>query len=209
MPEGIEEYYARIDRALDAGARLPLDEAAIPLWDIFPFEAEGLRLKPLRPPAEAEEPRAGEGGRPCQCESADPVPDGVIWEDESWRLLCAEPSGSPLVCLLLTKEHHGFTDLPDRLAAQMGRLMVHLGAAIEALPSVGRVHMSRWGDGGAHLHVFFIARPARMAQLRGTCMALWDDFLPPVPVEVRDENARFVVERLVSAYGGAAVQPTR
>ena len=80
----------------------------------------------------------------------------------------------------------------------MGRIMVHLGAAVEALPSVARVHVSRWGDGGSHAHVFFFARPARMPQLRGTCLALWDDFLPPVPVEVRDANARAAVAGLVA-----------
>ncbi len=88
----------------------------------------------------------------------------------------------------------------------MGRLMVALGAAIESLPSVARVHVSKWGDGGAHLHLFFFARPTRMPQLRGTCLALWDDFLPPVPDDVRRENARAVVSELVRRYGGQALE---
>jgi hypothetical protein len=84
----------------------------------------------------------------------------------------------------------------------MGQLMVALGSAIESVPSVARVHLSKWGDGGAHLHVFFYARPTRMPQLRGTCLALWDDFLPPVPPDVVRDNARAVVDELVRAYGG-------
>jgi hypothetical protein len=35
-------------------------------------------------------------------------------------------------------------------------------------------------------------------------LVVWDDFLPPVPVEVRDANAAFVVERLVADVGGRA-----
>lgn len=209
MPEGVEDYHARVEAALGPDRRLALVTAEIPNWDIFPFEAGQLRLKPMQPLAAAEEPRHGEGGRPCQCTDPFPRQEGVAWEDEHWRLTALGPSGAPLVAMLVPREHHDLGDLPDERAAELGRLMVHLAAAVEALPSVGRVHVSRWGDGGAHLHVFFIARPARMPQLRGTCMALWDDFLPPLPVAVRDENLAFVVDRLVRSYGGAAAGPGR
>jgi len=209
MPEGVEDYHARVEAALGPDRRLALVAAEIPNWDIFPFEAGQLRLKPLQPLAAAEEPRHGEGGRPCQCTDPFARQEGVAWEDEHWRLTALGPSGAPLVAMLVPREHHDLGDLPDERAAELGRLIVHLAAAVEALPSVGRVHVSRWGDGGAHLHVFFIARPARMPQLRGTCMALWDDFLPPLPVAVRDENLAFVVDRLVRSYGGAAAGPGR
>lgn len=95
--------------------------------------------------------------------------------------------------------------MPQDRAAEMGQIMVALGAAIEALPSVARVHVSTWGDGGAHAHIFFYARPTRMPQLRGTMMAVWDDFLPRVPGDVRDANARAVIPDLVRTYGGRAV----
>jgi hypothetical protein len=36
------------------------------------------------------------------------------------------------------------------------------------------------GDGGAHLHVFLLARPSGFAQLRGTYLAVWDDLLPAI-----------------------------
>jgi hypothetical protein len=116
-----------------------------------------------------------------------------------------EESGAPLVLILSPWAHHDFTSLPRDRAAEMGQIMVALGAGIESLPSVARVHVSKWGDGGAHAHVFFIARPTQMPQLRGTMMAVWDDFLPRVPGEVRDANARAVIQDLVRTYGGRAL----
>jgi len=205
MPESVQEYHARIAAAADDEGRFPVGDVAD--WDVFPFEREGLRLKPLEPLADSEAPRWGEGGRACEaCTQADErnAPEAEVWRDRHWRVTVAEPTGSPVVLILQPLAHHDFTDLTDELAGEMGRIMVHLGAAVEALPSVARVHVSRWGDGGSHAHVFFLARPARMPQLRGTCLALWDDFLPPVPVEVRDANARAAVAGLVRAYGGSA-----
>lgn len=206
MPESIEEYHARVMAAADREGRLAIDSAQIPNWDVFPFEPAGLRLKPIEPLAQAEEPRHGEDPKDCDCAGGE-MPDEVVWRDEAWWLQAFERSGAPLVMMLSPIEHVDFTGLPPTMAGQMGRLMVALGAAIEALPSVARVHV-RWGDGGAHAHIFFFARPARMPQLRGTCLALWDDFLPPVPAEVVRENADAVVGRLVATCGGQAVRPS-
>ncbi len=204
MPETIEDYYARVLAAADDEGRIALNTAEIPNWDIFPFEGEGLRLKPIDPLADVEEPRHGEDPADCPC-ARGVDPDGLVWRDDNWRVQAFDRSGSPLIMMLTPRAHHDFTTLPGELAAEMGRLMVALGAAIESLPSVARVHMSKWGDGGAHLHLFFFARPTRMPQLRGTCLALWDDFLPPVPADVLQDNARAVVEELVRTYGGQQV----
>ncbi len=95
---------------------------------------------------------------------------------------------------------------PTLVDASSGRVQVALVRAVEALPSVARCHVIRVGDGGAHAHWWFMARPARMPELRGSFMVVWDDFLPPVPLEVRDANAAFVVERLVADLGGRAVR---
>jgi hypothetical protein len=62
--------------------------------------------------------------------------------------------------------------------------------------------VSRWGDGGAHLHLFFFARPAGFARLRGTCMAIWDDLLPTVPADQRDDDAFSVAQALARSHGG-------
>ena len=44
-----------------------------------------------------------------------------------------------------------------------------------------------------------------MPQLRGTMLAVWDDFLPPIPGDVRDADARAVIQDLVRSYGGRAI----
>ena len=208
MPETIEDYYARVMAAADDEGRLSIPTDGIPYWEIFPFEAEGLRLKPMEPLADAEEPRNGERGKPCrtciQVDERNSV-DAEVWRDDHWRISVTEPSGAPLILMLVPQTHHDFTTLPKDRAAEMGQIMVALGAAVEALPSVERVHVSKWGDGGAHAHIFFFARPTRMPQLRGTMMAVWDDFLPRVPVDVRDANARAVIQELVRTYGGRAL----
>jgi hypothetical protein len=207
VPESIDQYYARVVQAAGEDGRIPIEAGDIASWDIFPFEAEGLRLKPIAPLSETEEARAGEDPTECYCSAGGP-PKGLVWSDDHWRVSVFQHSGAPLVMMLAPIRHYDFTSLPADLAGELGRLMVALGAAIETLPSVARVHISKWGDGGAHAHLFFFARPTRMPQLRGTCLALWDDFLPAVPAEVLDDNARAVVERLVATYGGIAAALT-
>jgi hypothetical protein len=130
----------------------------------------------------------------------------VIWEDNHWRLITfSEPSGAPLVIMLQPKLHFDLINLPDDLGGEFGRLIVHIARAIESLPNIARAHVSRWGDGGAHLHVFFFARPEGFVQLQGTCFAIWDDLLPPTPRDVRDADAFNVAHSLVASYGGEAI----
>jgi hypothetical protein len=63
------------------------------------------------------------------------------------------------------------------------------------------------GDGGAHLHVFFFARPAGFSQLRGSCFVIWDDLLPSIPAQQRDDDALAVATSLMKSYGGAMATP--
>jgi diadenosine tetraphosphate (Ap4A) HIT family hydrolase len=107
--------------------------------------------------------------------------------------------------MLQPKVHFDLTNLPEDLAAEFGRLIVHIARAVESLPNIARAHVSRWGDGGAHLHVFFFARPEGFVQLRGTCFAIWDDLLPPTPRVVRDADALSVARALSASYGGDAI----
>jgi hypothetical protein len=51
------------------------------------------------------------------------------------------------------------------------------------------VRYLRIGDGGAHLHVWFFARPEGQAPLYGSWMVVWDDLLPEYPVGVADADA--------------------
>jgi len=201
MPLTPDEFHLNALKAADAEGRMPLSR--LTAWEIFPFEPEGLRVVPLKTPELPEPSRRGENG--VSCDSCAAVGRGDIWQDDRWRLLTfSEPSGAPLVLMLLPKEHLDLTDLSDDLAGELGRLVVHIARAIETLPHVARAHVSRWGDGGAHLHVFFFARPEGFVQLRGTCLAIWDDLLPPTPRDVRDADALTVARALVFSYGGSA-----
>ena len=55
-------------------------------------------------------------------------------------------SGLPITAVLVSREHYDLADLPAELAGEFGRLLVVIAAAIEALPSVGRAHLGRYGD---------------------------------------------------------------
>jgi hypothetical protein len=195
--ETAEEFHARVAAATDDEGRLPVVIEAMPGWDIFPFELEGLRIKPLEPLADAEPPRAGEDPADCACQQTeDPERAArVVWSNERWVLSDAGMK-LPVTLILKPRAHHD-------LAAEMGVLTVAIAAAVESLPSVGRCHLGRYGDGGAHLHPFFFGRPARMLQLRGSCVLDWEENLPDVPEDVRRANAAHVGHRLVERHGGS------
>jgi hypothetical protein len=55
--------------------------------------------------------------------------------------------------------------------------------ASASIEGVGRVHVYKWGDGGAHLHVVVVARPAGMIQLKGMFLSTWMFALPPLPAD--------------------------
>lgn len=143
MIETAQQFYERAVAAADGEGRLPLPAQS--MWEIFPFEPESLRVKPLDPLTLPEPPRNGEGGDGC------------------WR------------------EHLDLGDLDDDMAAELGVLAVRVVRAVEALDSIGRVHLNKFGDGGAHLHAFLLGRPAGVLQLRGSNLALWEEMFPVVP----------------------------
>jgi hypothetical protein len=199
MPLSPEEFYAHAMRAADTDGRLPLSRMTG--WDIFPFEQAGLRVVPLARPVLPEPARAGQTAADCTACAGGREP---VWSDEHWRLSVLEPSGAPLILMLEPSAHYDLPDLPDDRASEMGLLIVRITQAIESLPHIARAHVSRWGDGAAHLHIFFFARPAGFAQLRGTCLAVWDDLLPDVPAGQRAGDAATVGQALAACYGGQA-----
>ena len=81
------------------------------------------------------------------------------------------------------------------LAADFGRVAARVERAILSLGDVGRVHLYRWGDGGAHFHVWFIPRPLGMVEASGMMLPLWEDVLPNVP----DEELAAAAERVAAA----------
>jgi diadenosine tetraphosphate (Ap4A) HIT family hydrolase len=111
----------------------------------------------------------------------------------------ARPTGLPAVLLLESRDHYSEPcDLPDDLAAELGMLLARIERAVRSVPGVGRVHICRWGDGGEHLHWWFMARPACFPQLIGSFAAVWDEILPPVPDETWHANLDIIVEHLRS-----------
>jgi diadenosine tetraphosphate (Ap4A) HIT family hydrolase len=192
-----DEFYAHAVAAADAEGRLPLSRMTG--WEISPFEEEGLRVAPLRPPVLPELVRHGQDPADCQpCR----LRDEGIWLDDRWRLTRVKEVGTPLVLMLRPRDHYDLTDLPDELAAELGVLTTHIARHVQALPNIARAHVYRIGDGGAHLHVWFFARPEGQPQLYGSWMVVWDDLLPEYPADVADADAAIVAAALVSSYGG-------
>jgi diadenosine tetraphosphate (Ap4A) HIT family hydrolase len=187
VPETPEELY---ERAKDALRMPPVEE-----WETWPFEGE-LRPRPLLPPEPRERARHGEGGVDCRrCAAGD---DAYLWTGGRWRLFALDaPTGLPVVLLLEPRDHYAEPgDLPDELAAELGLLLARVERAIRSVGEIGRVHVCRWGDGGEHLHWWFIARPARTPQLLGSFAAIWDDVLPPLPEDVWRANLDAVARAL-------------
>jgi hypothetical protein len=199
VPLTPDEFYAHARAAADAEGRLPLSRMTG--WEISPFEQDGLTVTPLRPPALPEPPRHGED--PAECASCRSRDEGV-WLDERWRLSRISGVGVPLALMLHPRDHHDLADLPDDLAAELGVLTVHIARHVQALPHVSRAHVYRIGDGGAHLHVWFFARPAGQSQLYGSWLVVWDDLLPEYPGDVAEADAAVVARALAASYGGAA-----
>ncbi len=187
-------------RRLPIGERLPLGDVADD--PLFPFEGE-ISTRPLEAPLLPEPARRGEpGGDPCgACQGTG---KDVIWEDERWWVLAEEAAhGLPMIAVLMPKAHHDLEDLPPVLAAELGPMIQRLARAIGRVDGVGRVHVNRWGDGGSHFHVWFLARPRGMWQMRGAMLAVWDDLLPRVPADEWRAN-RITVAAEMARDGGEA-----
>ena len=133
-----------------------------------------------------------------------------MWSDERWTLArLPEPPRLPFTAMLMPTAHLDLGDLDDEHAGELGRLIVRLDRAVRALPGVARMHVNKWGDGGAHLHVVLLARPAGMAQLRGSCLPLWEDMLPPLPAEIAETNLYDVASALAEHSGRVHSSVTR
>mgnify|MGYP002336264270 CR=1 FL=1 len=197
VPLTPDEFYAHALAAADDEQRLPL--ARMTGWDISPFEADGLRVSRLRPPVLPEPDRHGED--PANCGSCQRRDEG-IWLDDRWRLTQMTEVGVPLVLMLHPRDHYDLADLPDDLAGELGVLSTHIARHVQRLPHISRCHVYRIGDGGAHLHVWFFARPEGQSQLFGSWLVVWDDLLPEYPSDVAAADAASVADALVASYGG-------
>lgn len=181
-------------------ARLPFGErvSAEPVLGgrFFPFEGD-IQVRPLEEPVIPEPPRVGApGGKPCDvC----PDEEHVIWRDERWALRAGlAPTGLPMVALLAPIEHVTLHTMPDDLVASWGPMIRRITMAIGTIEGVGRVHLHRYGDGNEHFHLWFMARPLGMMQLRGPMLAVWDDLLPQLPDDELHANIRTVAQALAA-----------
>lgn len=120
-----------------------------------------------------------------------------------WRLNAAREAESLITVMLMPRAHHDLGDLPGELAASMGPTIGHVENAIMGLGDIARVHVNKWGDGGSHLHWWFVARPEGLLQLRGTCLPLWGDVLPKLPQETWDEAMTSVASHMATTGGKA------
>ncbi|WBC13148.1 hypothetical protein O7600_18510 [Micromonospora sp. WMMA1998] len=176
-------------------------------WPSFPFEGD-LRVKQIDDPVAVEPPRRGEADRECTaCNAPD---EAYIWVGERWRVRAMDrPTGLPMVLILESRSHLDLGDLPNLLAAELGVMTVRLERAVRSLDGVARVHVNRWGDGSAHLHMWFLARPYGRLQLRGTFLSLWDSILPPISEEQWRENLAMVAAWLAEFGGRPLAEPPR
>lgn len=111
-----DEFYDHALAVADSECRLPL--ARMTGWDISPFEPDGLRVAPLRPPVLPESARQGE--QPSDCRACHHRDKG-IWFNDRWRITRIADAGVPLVLMLHPRDHYDMADLPDELAAELAR----------------------------------------------------------------------------------------
>jgi diadenosine tetraphosphate (Ap4A) HIT family hydrolase len=146
-----------------------------------------------------EPPRRGEpGGEPCGICSED-TPKG-LWHDDHFTLHPPVQGSLPGAVWVASTEHYdSFADMPEAAAADFGRVAGQVERAILSLGGIARVHLYRWGDGGAHFHVWFIPRPEGMLEAKGMMLPLWEDALP----NVTDEELAAAAQRVADAmYAG-------
>jgi len=157
-------------------------------------------LEPLvaREPGERqipEPPRRGEpGGAPCGICAGKTT--AAVWSDEHWTL--HPPVGGSLrgAVWVASRVHaDSFSDLPGELQGSFGRVAARVERAILSLGDIARVHLYRWGDGGAHFHVWFLPRPLGMLEASGMMLPLWEDALP----NVSDEELAAAAKRVAAA----------
>lgn len=160
--------------------------------------AEPLTVREPSEPTIPEPPRRGEeGGKPCGI-----CGDGVtsaVWHDDLWTLHPPVQCSLPGTVWLASREHaDSFIDLSEAAARSFGVVTARVERAILGLGGFARVHLYRWGDGGAHFHVWFIPRPLGMVDASGMMLPLWEDVLP----NVSDEELREAAEKVAVALAG-------
>ncbi len=129
--------------------------------------AEPLVVREPGPRQIPEPPRRGEpGGPPCGiCTGKTPA---AVWSDDNWTLHPPVGGSLPGAVWLASRAHvDSFSDLPEELAADFGRVAGRVERAILSLGDVARVHLYRGRDDAARLGRRAAERPGRGARRRG------------------------------------------
>ena len=157
-------------------------------------------LEPLEPrtlsaPVIPEPPRRGEaGGPPCGVCDETNVPR--VWGDDLWTLHPPRGCSLPGALWMASREHaDSFSDLSPEAQADFGVVTARVERALLSVGDFARVHLYRWGDGGAHFHVWFMPRPRGMVEAAGMMLPLWEDVLPNVP----DDECRRFAKKVAAA----------
>jgi hypothetical protein len=203
MTQQSDQEYEREPARSAWHARMPYGErlSAQPLQDSPYVHIEGdLRMAPLAPMMVPERPRGGELD-PAECFHCTTGTDEAIWRDEHWHVGNPPSFGLPFVAGLAPNRHVLLHEMDADLLATMGGVVQRLAGAIQRLDGVARTHFSRWGDGSAHFHMAFLARPLGMMQGRGAMLAFWDDVLPPTDPELVATNRKLVAQMMAEGGG--------
>jgi diadenosine tetraphosphate (Ap4A) HIT family hydrolase len=159
--------------------------------------AEPLTIRELSAPTIPEPARRGEeGGPPCGiCGGA---AASAVWGDDLWTIHPPVGGSMPGTVWMASREHaDSFSDLSEQAAQNFGVMVARVERAILGLGGLARVHLYRWGDGGAHFHVWFLPRPLGMVDASGMMLPLWEDVLP----NVSDEELGEAAEKVAAALG--------
>src|SRR5579863_7989624 len=160
----------------------------LPYEEPLTVRRPGARVVPE--PARRGEP----GGDPCAiCAGA---VTSAVWSDDLWTLHPPVGGSLPGAVWLASRAHvDSFSDLPADVAATFAGMVGRVERAILSLGDVARVHLYRWGDGGAHFHVWLLPRPLGMLEAKGMMLPIWEDALP----NVSDEELAVAAKRVAAA----------
>ena len=186
MGELGRDFLERAQAAVGDDGRLPL--GGMSAWDVFPFEQEGLRARPLTEYA-APEPDRRKPPAECKTCAALDRPDLVLHTGERLAVIRPGATNLPFVANVVSRSHEPLDDLDDAGHVELGRLIGRTYAALRALDGIGNVHVNKWENGTGHLSVTLLARPLGVVQLRGSNLPAWADMLPPTPGEELDARA--------------------
>ncbi|WP_210652078.1 hypothetical protein [Nocardioides sp. SYSU D00065] len=185
----MQEFLDRAQAAVGDDGRLRLGR--MPEWEVFPFERDGLRARPLTEYADPEPDRRRD---PADCRTCRALSSAAQVLHTGDRLAVIRPGATslPFVANVVAREHELLDDVDDDAHAELGRLLARTYLAVQALDGVGNVHITKWENGSGHLSVNVMARPRGVLQLRGSNLPVWADMLPDIPQDEYDARAEAV-----------------